>query len=79
MPPLIAKRSIIPQFQKTNKVNYREEDEIVNIGHNYVQSLSAAHTEHLEMVRLISQDAKEIQVYSIDMRKRKMLQASFLN
>ena len=30
MPPLIAKRSVIPQFRKTNKVNYREEDEIVN-------------------------------------------------
>ena len=30
MPPLIAKRSIIPQFQKMNKVNYREEEEIVN-------------------------------------------------
>ena len=30
MPPLIAKRSVIPQFQKMNKVNYREEDEIVN-------------------------------------------------
>ena len=29
-PPLIAKRSIMPQFQKMNKVNYREEDEIVN-------------------------------------------------
>ena len=30
MPPLIAKRSIIPQFRKMNKINYREEDEIVN-------------------------------------------------
>ena len=30
MLPLIVKRSIIPQFQKMNKVNYREEDEIVN-------------------------------------------------
>ena len=30
MPPLIAKRSVIPQFQKMNNVNYREEDEIVN-------------------------------------------------
>ena len=29
-PPLIAKRSLIPQFQKTNKINSREEDEIVN-------------------------------------------------
>ena len=30
MPPLIAKRSVIPQFQKMNKINYREENEIVN-------------------------------------------------
>ena len=30
MPTLIAKRSVIPQFQKTNKTNYRENDEIVN-------------------------------------------------
>ena len=25
-----AKRSIIPQFRKRNKVNYRQEDEIIN-------------------------------------------------
>ena len=30
MPPLIARRSIMPKFQKTNKISYREEDEIVN-------------------------------------------------
>ena len=30
MPQFIAKRSIIPKFRKTNKVNYRQEDEIVN-------------------------------------------------
>ena len=30
MPPLIARRSVIPQFQKTNKISYREEDKIVN-------------------------------------------------
>ena len=29
-PQFVAKRSIIPQFRKTNKVNYREEDEIIN-------------------------------------------------
>ena len=29
-PPLIAKRSIIPLFQKMNKVNHREANEIVN-------------------------------------------------
>ena len=30
MPQLTAKCSIIPQFSKMNKVNYRQEDEIVN-------------------------------------------------
>ena len=30
MPQFTAKRSIIPKFRKTNKVNYRQEDEIVN-------------------------------------------------
>ena len=30
MPPLIARRSIIPKFQKMNKISYREEDDIVN-------------------------------------------------
>ena len=29
-PPLIARRSIMPKFQKTNKISYREEDKIVN-------------------------------------------------
>ena len=29
-PQFIAKGSIIPQFRKMNKVNYREEDEIIN-------------------------------------------------
>ena len=30
----MAKRSIIPKFRKTNKVNYRQEDEIVNSPHS---------------------------------------------
>ena len=30
MPQFTAKRSIIPQFRKMNKVNYRQEDEIIN-------------------------------------------------
>ena len=29
-PQFMAKRSVIPKFRKTNKVNYRHEDEIVN-------------------------------------------------
>ena len=30
MPQFMAKRNIMPKFRKTNKVNYRQEDEIVN-------------------------------------------------
>ena len=30
MPQFTAKRSVIPKFRKMNKVNYRQEDEIVN-------------------------------------------------
>ena len=30
MTPLIARRSVIPKFQKMNKISYREEDEIIN-------------------------------------------------
>ena len=30
----MAKRSIMPKFRKTNKVNYRQEDEIVNSLHS---------------------------------------------
>ena len=30
MPQFMAKRSVMPKFRKTNKVNYRQEDEIVN-------------------------------------------------
>ena len=34
MPQFTAKRSVMPKFQKTNKVNYRQEDEIVNKPHS---------------------------------------------
>ena len=30
MPQFTAERSVIPRFRKTNKVNYRQEDEIIN-------------------------------------------------
>ena len=38
MPPLIAKRSVIPQLQKLNKINYREEDKIVNSPQSCISS-----------------------------------------
>ena len=30
MPQFMANKSVMPQFRKMNKVNYRQEDEIVN-------------------------------------------------
>ena len=48
----MAKRSIIPKFIKMNKVNYRQEDEIVNDPHS-CNHLSAVHIEHLKIVKLI--------------------------
>ena len=30
MPPLIARKTVMPKFQKMNKISYREEDKIVN-------------------------------------------------
>ena len=33
-PQFMAIRSVMPKFRKTNKVNYRQEDEIVNSAHS---------------------------------------------
>ena len=35
MPQFTAKRSVIPQFRKTNKVNYQQEEEIINSPQSY--------------------------------------------
>ena len=75
---LIAKISIIPQFQKTNKVNYREEDKIVNSPQSCTSlKCSTYRTSRDGEIDIMRQ--KEIQVYNIDMRKRKMLWDSFLS
>ena len=34
MPPLTAKRSVMPKFQKTSKINYREEIDKVDSPHS---------------------------------------------
>ena len=34
MPQFMAKRIVMPKFRKTNKVNYRQKDEIVNSPHS---------------------------------------------
>ena len=43
MPPLIAKRSVIPQFRKRNKINYRVEDEIVNSPQSCTSSVCSSY------------------------------------
>ena len=78
MPPLKAKRSIIPQFQKMNKVNYREENEIVNSPQSCT-SLECRMYRTSRDGEIDIRRQREIQVYSIDIRKRNMSQASFLN
>ena len=75
MPQFTTKRSIIPQFRRTDKVNYRQEDEIIN----NPQSCTSLECSMYRTPRDGEIDImrwKEIQVYSIDMSKRKMLQDS---
>ena len=36
MPQFMAKRSIMPKFRKMNKVNYKQDDEIVNSPHSCI-------------------------------------------
>ena len=35
-PQFMAKRSVMTKFKKTHKVNYRQEDEIVNSPHSHI-------------------------------------------
>ena len=78
MPQFMAKRSIKPKFRKTNKVTYRQEDEIVNSPHS-CSSLECSMYRTPKDGEIDLGDGKEIQVYSIDMRTRKMSRDSSLN
>ena len=40
-PPLIAKRSVMPKFQKMSKISYREE--VDKVAHTHVHRLDAPH------------------------------------
>ena len=71
MPQFTAKRSVIPKFRKTKKVNYRQEDEIVNSPQSCT-SLECSMYRTPRDGEIDIMDGKETQVYSIDMRKRKM-------
>ena len=75
MPQFTAKRSVIPQFRKMNKVNYRQEDEIVDSPQSFTSFKCSTYRRHRDG----EIDIKETQVYSIDMRKRKMLWDSSQN
>ena len=69
---------MIPQFKKMKKVNYREEDDIINSPQSCTSlECSTYRTSRDSEIDIMRQ--KEIQVYSINMRKRKMLQDSSLN
>ena len=72
-PQFMAKRSVMTKFRKTNNINYRQEDEIIN-------SPQSCTSLECSMYRPPRDGEIDItQVYSIDMRKRKMLWDSFQN
>ena len=78
MPPLIAKRSIMPKFQKTNKISYREEVNRVNSPHSCTSPGCTLYAISRDGVIDIKRQKRDT-TYSIDMRKRKTPQVSFLS
>ena len=70
VPPLMAKRSIIPQFQKTNKISYRGKDEIGNSPQSCTSSEYISYRTSREGVLDIKR-WKEIQVYGIYRHEKK--------
>ena len=77
-PQFMAKRSVMPKFRKTNKFNYRQEDEIVNSPHSCT-SLECSIYRTSEDGEIDIMRAKETQVYNTGMRKRKMSRDSSQN
>ena len=67
-PQFLAKRSVMPQLRKMNKVNYRHEDKIVNSPQSCT-SLECSRYRRPRDGEIDIMRQKEIQVYSIDMRK----------
>ena len=68
MPLLMAERSVKTKFRKMHKVNYRQEDEIVNSPHPYT-SLECSIYITFKEGEIDLTRRKEIQVYNINMRK----------
>ena len=77
-PPLIARRSVMPKFWKMSKISYREEDDRVNSKNSCTSPGCTLHTTSRDGVIYIKRQKRDI-VYSIDMRKRKISQVSFLS
>ena len=72
MPQFTAKRSIMPKFRKTNKINYRQEDEIVNSPQSCTSLECSMYRTPRDGKIDIMRQKRGIQAYSTDMRKRKM-------
>ena len=68
----------MPKFRKMNKVNYRQEDDIVNNPHSCA-SLECSIYRTSKDGEIDTGDAKEIQVYNIGMRKMKISRNSSQN
>ena len=78
MPQFMANRSVKTKFRKTHKVNYRQEDEIVNSPHPCT-SLECSTYRTYKDGEIDLTRRSQIQVYNIDMRKRKMSRDSSQN
>ena len=67
----------MPKFQKTSKISYREDDKVYSPYSCTSPGCTLYTTSRDGGIDI--KDGKEIQVYSIDMRKRKTPQVSFLS
>ena len=77
-PQFMAKRSVLTQFREMHKVNYRQEDEIVNSPHSCT-SLECSTYRTSKDSEIDPTRENEIQVYNIGMRTRKMSRDSSQN
>ena len=66
MPLFMAKHKIKTKYTLTQKINYREVDEIINKPLTCVQGSNVMNTKWTKMVQLIFLDQNEIPAYNID-------------
>ena len=55
MPQFMAKRSVMTKFRKTNKVNYGQEDEIVNNPHSCTSLESSTYQTSKDILKYTDQ------------------------